>query len=59
MKYNSIPAAATLYAVNLDYSCVPTLPIAQNRNIIHNIDTKVAYTQFQDTGLSRFPEKVQ
>ena len=46
-------------AVNLDYSSLPTHPIAQDRNIIHNTDKKVAYTQFQDTGLSRFPEKVQ
>ena len=45
-------------AVNLDYSCLPTRPIPQNRNIIYNIDKKVAYKQFQDTGLSRFPEIV-
>ena len=25
------------------YSCLPTLPIAQNRNIVHNIYKKVAY----------------
>ena len=43
-------------AVNLAYSCLPTRPIAQNRNIKHNI---VAYKQFQDRGLSRFPEIVQ
>ena len=64
MKYNSIPAAVTNLnhtnsAVNLAYSCLPTRPIAQNRNIMHNIDKKVAYKQFQDRGLSRFPEIVQ
>ena len=46
-------------AVYLAYSCLPTRPIAQNRNIKHNIDKKVAYKQFQDRGLSRFPEIVQ
>ena len=46
-------------AVYLVYSCLPTRPIAQNRNIKHNIDKKVAYKQFQDRGLSRFPETVQ
>ena len=42
-------------AVYLAYSCLSTRPIAQNRNIKHNIDKKVAYKQFQDRGLSRFP----
>ena len=30
-------------AVNVAYSCLPTCPIAQNTNIIHSIDKKVAY----------------
>ena len=46
-------------AVYLAYSCLPSHPIAQNRNIKHNIDKKMAYKQFQDRGLSRFPEIVQ
>ena len=46
-------------AVYLVYSCLSTRPIAQNGNVKHKLDKKVAYKQFQDRGLSRFPEIVQ